>query len=94
MHNSRDVFDNSKRFLDAYNNIDYTLKTRQNLNRSMGFSDLIRKTSTTNYIVKKYEDDLVDYGRLRNAIIHNNNEDFVIEKSNQNGVKKDVAAKV
>jgi len=87
MHNSRDVFDNSKRFLDAYNNIDYTLKTRYNLNRSMGFSDLIRKTSTTNYIVKKYEDDLVDYGRLRNAIIHNNNEDFVIAEPHDSVVE-------
>ena len=69
---------NSKRFLDAYNNIDYALKTRYGLNRSMGFSDLIRKAVVINYVVRKYEDDLIDYGRLRNAIIHNNNEDFVI----------------
>ncbi len=69
---------NAKRFLDAYNNIDYALKTRYNLNRAMGFSDLIRKSVVNNYIVRKYEDELIDYGRLRNAIIHNNNEDFII----------------
>lgn len=74
----REVFQNSKRFIDAYNNIDYTLKTRYGLNRAMGFSDLIRKAVNFNYVVKKYEDDLIDYGRLRNAIIHNNNEDMVI----------------
>ena len=69
---------NAKRFLDAYNNIDYALKTRYNFNRSMGFSDLIRKSVVLNYVVRKYEDELIDYGRLRNAIIHNNNEDYVI----------------
>ena len=69
---------NAKRFLDAYNDIDYSLKTRYGMNRAMGFSDLIRKSVVLNYVVRKYEDDLIDYGRLRNAIIHNNNEDFVI----------------
>lgn len=34
---------NARRFLDAYNNIDYALKTRYNINRSTGFSDLVRK---------------------------------------------------
>jgi phosphotransacetylase len=78
---------NSKRFIEAYNSIDYALKTRYNLNRSMGFSDLIRKTSALNYVVRKYEDDLVDYGRLRNAIIHNNNDDFVIAEPHESVVE-------
>ena len=69
---------NAKRFLEAFNNIDYFLKTRYNFNRAMGFSELIRKCVVLNYTIRKYEDDLVDYGRLRNAIIHNNNEDIVI----------------
>ncbi len=78
---------NAKRFLDAYNNIDYALKTRYGLNRAMGFSDLIRKSVVINYVVRKYEDDLIDYGRLRNAIIHNNNEDFVIAEPHINVVE-------
>lgn len=79
---------NAKRFLDAYNNIDYALKTRYNLNRSMGFSELIRKSVPVNYVVRKYEDELVDYGRLRNAIIHNSNEDYIIAEPHDAVVEK------
>ena len=82
------VKSNAKRFLDAYNNIDYALKARYNLNRSMGFSELIRKSVTVNYVIRKYEDELVDYGRLRNAIIHNNNEDFIIAEPHDKVVEK------
>lgn len=78
---------NAKRFLDAYNNIDYALKTRYGLNRAMGFSDLIRKSVVMNYVVRKYEDELIDYGRLRNAIIHNNNEDFIIAEPHDSVVE-------
>ena len=69
---------NARRFLEAYNNIDYALKTRYNFSRATGFSDLIRKVVSINYVVRKYQDELIDYGRLRNAIIHNNHEDFII----------------
>ncbi len=69
---------NARRFLDAYNNIDYALKVRYSINRSMGFSDLVRKAVSLNYIVRKNEDSLIDYGRLRNAIVHNSNEDIII----------------
>ncbi len=78
---------NAKRFLDAYNNIDYALKTRYGLNRAMGFSDLIRKSVVMNSVIRKYEDELIDYGRLRNAIIHNNNEDFIIAEPHDSVVE-------
>jgi len=68
---------NSMRFLSAFNNIDYAIKTRYNFNRSMGFSEAVRKAVAYNFTVRKYEDDLVGFGRLRNAIVHSN-EDFVI----------------
>lgn len=83
---NREVFQNSKRFIDAYNSIDYALKKRYNLNRSMGFSDLIRKAASLNYTIRKYEDDLIDYGRLRNAIIHNS-DDFVIAEPHDSVVE-------
>ncbi len=70
---------NAQRFIAAFNNIDYTLKTRYNLSRTMGFSDLIRKMVGYNYIVRKNEDALIDYGRLRNAIVHNNDEYCIAE---------------
>ena len=70
---------NAERFISAYNNIDYTLKARYNFSRSMGFSDLIRKVVSLNYVIRKNEDDLIDYGRLRNAIVHNNDEYVIAE---------------
>lgn len=78
---------NSARFLSAFNNIDYALKTRYNFNRSMGFSEAVRKSVALNYTVRKYEDDLIGYGRLRNAIVHGN-EDFVIAEPHTDVVEK------
>ncbi len=77
MSNEKKDLSNSKRFIQSYNNIDYTIRTRYDLNRSMGFSELIRRSVALNYIVRKYEDDLIDFGRLRNAIVHGN-EDYVM----------------
>ena len=75
--NEKKDLTNAQRFIQAYNNIDYTIRTRYNLNRSMGFSELIRRSVALNYIVRRYEDDLIDFGRLRNAIVHGN-EDFIM----------------
>ena len=77
MNDEKKNLSNSRRFISSYNNIDYTIRTRYNWNRSMGFSELIRRSVALNYIVRKYEDDLIDFGRLRNAIIHGN-EDYVM----------------
>ena len=74
----------AERFLDAFNSIDYSLRARYNLNRSMSFSDLIRKCVSLNYVVRKYEDDLIDYGRLRNAIVHQGNKDYIIAEPHDN----------
>ncbi len=77
----------AERFIEAYNSIDYTLRARYSLNRSMSFSDLIRKAVSLNYVVRKYEDDLIDYGRLRNAIVHQGNRNFVMAEPHQNIVE-------
>lgn len=74
----------AERFIDAFNSIDYSLRARYGLNRSMGFSDLIRKCVSLNYVVRKYEDDLIDYSRLRNAIVHQGNKDFIIAEPHEN----------
>ncbi len=78
---------NSQRFLSAFNSIDYAIKTRYNLNRTMGFSEAVRKAVAFNFTIRKYEEDLVVYGRLRNAIVHSN-EDFVIAEPNIEVVEK------
>lgn len=70
---------NAERFLSAFNNIDYTIKTRYNMNRSTGFSEAIRRAVAFNYIIRKYEDDLISFGRLRNAIVHDNGDVIIAE---------------
>ena len=78
---------NSMRFLSAFNNIDYAIKTRYNLNRTSGFSEAVRRAVSYNYIIRKYEDDLVSYGRLRNAIVHENG-DYTIAEPHIDVVEK------
>ncbi len=69
---------NAQRFILAYNTIDQTLRSVYNYKRSMTFSDMIRRTVPLNSVIRKYEDKLIDYARLRNSIIHNSNEEYVI----------------
>lgn len=69
---------NAQRFISAYNTIDYSLRTIYDFKRSMSFSDVVRRSVVLNSIVRKYEEDLIDFGRLRNAIIHNGNAKYVI----------------
>ena len=69
---------NSSKFIKAFNEIDYALRCQHNFKRSMGFSDMIRRAVPLNHIVRKYEDELIDYGRLRNAIIHSSKGDQII----------------
>lgn len=69
---------NADRFISAYNQIDYSLRTIYDFKRSMSFSDVVRRSVVLNSVVRKYEEDLIDYGRLRNAIIHNGNRKYVI----------------
>ena len=69
---------NAERFLTAYNNIDYGLRSIYNFKRSMSFSDVVRRSVVLNSVVRKYEDDLIDFGRLRNAIIHQGNHKYII----------------
>ncbi len=69
---------NAQRFIHAYNTIDQTLRYMYNYKRSMSFSDIVRRSVPINYLVRKYEDKLVDYGRLRNAIIHKSSDEFII----------------
>lgn len=69
---------NAERFIAAYNQIDYALRTIYGFKRSISYADLIRKTVPMNSVVRKYEDELIDYGRLRNSIVHKTNPNYVI----------------
>lgn len=88
MARKKQVETNAKRFINAFNQIDYGLRTQHNFKRSMGFSDMIRRAVSINHLVRKYEDDLIDYGRLRNAIIHNSNDEIIIAEPHEDVVEK------
>ena len=64
------VFSNSIRFLDSYNRLDKALRDIYNIKPSLSYSDCIRRCAAVSSVIRKYEDDLIDYGRLRNAIVH------------------------
>ncbi len=75
--------DNAKRFLNAYNQIDMALRVQGDMKRSISYTEAVRRATRTNSIVAKYEDKLIDYGRLRNAIVHSSNENYVIAEPYQ-----------
>lgn len=79
---------NAQRFLNAYNTLDHSLRTQYNFKRTIAFSDVIRRSVMLNSVIRKYEDDLIDYGRLRNAIVHSGNEQEIIAEPNTNVVEK------
>lgn len=68
----------ARRFINAYNQIDQALRAQCDLKPSMSYTETIHRAARSNSIVKKYEDVLVDYGRLRNAIVHSSNDDHSI----------------
>lgn len=70
---------NSERFIAAYNRLDKTIRDIYNFKPALTFSDVVRKSAEVNYVVKKYEDDLIDYGRLRNSIVHRSSEATIAE---------------
>lgn len=69
----------AKRFISAYNRIDQALRTIYSVKRSMTFTDMIRKVAGVNTIVSKFEEDLIDFSRLRNAIVHRSGEEIIAE---------------
>lgn len=77
----------SKRFISAYNRIDKKLRTSF-APANATFSDAVRRAVTRSSVVRKYEDDLLDYARLRNAIVHNSNTDMVIAEPHVSVVEK------
>jgi len=66
------------RFLDAYNAIDKALRIQYNYKTTISFSDLIRRCADLNHVVRGYENDLINFARLRNAIVHSSDNNKVI----------------
>ena len=76
----------AERFIVAYNEIDYSLRTIYGFKRSITFSDMVRKAVTLNSVVRKYEESLIDYGRLRNSIVHKSNPNYIIAEPHEDVV--------
>ena len=75
--------DNAKRFISAYNQIDQSLRNQFDFGSNMSYTEVIRKAARINAYVKKHEDVLIDYGRLRNSIVHSFNEDMIIAEPHE-----------
>lgn len=80
--------ENANRFISAYNQIDQALRSQYDLGKSISYTEAIRKSARYNVLIKKYEDKLIDYGRLRNAIVHSFNEEMVIAEPHSDVVEE------
>lgn len=60
---------NSENFLDIYNKIDDYLKKSDNYNSYVNFAQKVKNTK--NKVAQRYKDELLSFGELRNAIVHN-----------------------
>lgn len=65
---------NAARFLKSYNRIENQLKILYNARPTQNFTDLVKRCTDRNLTVRRYENELVDYGKLRNAIVHHSGE--------------------
>ena len=61
---------NASAFLSAYNKIDAQLRAQYNFSSGQSFTDIVRRCAEKNAVVRRYEDDLAEYARLRNVIVH------------------------
>ena len=61
---------NASRFLQSYNRIEAQLKLVYNAKATQNFTDLVKRCADLDITVRRYEAELIDYGKLRNAIVH------------------------
>lgn len=69
---------NATLFLNSYNKIDAQLRELYGIKPSQSFTDVVRRSAENNTVVRKYETELVDYARLRNAIVHQSTDGQII----------------
>ncbi len=65
-------------FISSYNAVDARLRALYRGKGNLQFSDLVRRCAEFNPTVKKYEDDLLMFAKLRNAIVHDSSRDRII----------------
>jgi predicted transcriptional regulator len=60
---------NSETFLDTYNKIDSFLKKIENYDSYVNFAQKVK--NSRNPVIQRFKDELISFGELRNAIVHN-----------------------
>lgn len=78
---------NAQRFIQAYNQLDHSMRTVYGFKRNMTFADVVRRAVSLNSVIRKYEEDLIDYGRLRNSIVHRSNPNYIIAEPHDDVVQ-------
>lgn len=68
---------NAKNFIESYNRIDAQLRELYGYKPSQSFTDIVRRSADKNSVVRKYESELADYARLRNAIVHQSTGEYI-----------------
>ncbi len=60
---------NSEKFLETYNNLDQYLKKEVRADDYVSYANKVR--GSKNIVVTRFKDELLSFGTLRNAIVHN-----------------------
>jgi hypothetical protein len=61
----------SDQFLDCYNKIDKYLTDLDDFDFSTTYSQKVIKLAERNSVIRRFKNELLTYGKLRNAIVHN-----------------------
>lgn len=78
----------SARFLSSYNEIDRFLRQSCKAGENAWFQEALDDAATRNATVRRFKDELKNYGRLRNAIVHNYHDDETIATPHERVVKR------
>jgi len=69
----------AQEFISLYNKIENYLEAYLGLKKHVPFWELVQRASKQNRIVERYRDDLQEYARLRNAIVHSDSKKMLAE---------------
>src|SRR6266498_2852968 len=74
---------NAETFLEAFNAIENRLRALTRLGREKTFAVLVEAAAEKNSVVRRFRDDLKEFGDLRNAIVHERGGGRVIAEPNE-----------
>jgi len=74
---------NADEFISTFNQIETYLRSLSETNRHREFLSLLDEVSKSNTVVRKYREDLRQYAKLRNAIVHQITNEPIAEPSSK-----------